>query len=272
MIKNKTEVQGHRGNRSVYPENTLPSFSSAIEIGADGIELDLHVTKDREIVIYHDFFLAEDSSSPLISSLNLSDIKKIDCGNKVHPRFPKQQKIPGTQIPTLDELFALIRKSKHPNAKNIRLNLEIKRSLTHPQWSLGVEELSEKIVSKVKEWDFAPRVYYSSFDPEVLSKIHSLDPQAPLAFLFGKESIPQLQMQGPLLAVVNKIATSCHAKTLSPEYSLLTKLNFEWIQQEGFQVVVWTVNDPQEWTRCIEIGVDGIITDYPEELLRFLHR
>ncbi len=116
------EVQGHRGTRGLEPENTLPSFQRAIQAGADTLELDLLMTQDDKIVIYHDYFLDPDlvtyldgrtlsSHTLLIRSLPLSQVEEFDCGRKANPRFPRQKRIPGTTMPTLEELFEKINAS-----------------------------------------------------------------------------------------------------------------------------------------------------------------
>ncbi len=277
------EVQGHRGARGLFPENTLPAFAAAIEAGTNTLELDLHITKDGEIVIHHDYFINEElcdcadrgspSSPPLIRSLELSDIKKMDCGSKMNPDFPRQRQIPGTQIPTLDELFEMINASAHPNAKNVRLNLEIKRDPRHPELTIDDKELAAKIVSKVREKGFSHRVYYSSFDPEVLTRIYQLDPQAELGFLFSQESLAFAQKLSPEnpLDLLLKMAGSFKARVVSPEKTLLTDANVvRSLHQSGFRVVAWTVNSAEQWAKLIEMGVDGLITDYPQDLLQFL--
>lgn len=270
------DVQGHRGARGLFPENTLPAFRAAIEAGTHTLELDLHVSLDGEVVIHHDYFI-DDATSPFsglsIGSLKLSEIKKIDCGSRIDPDFPRQQRIPGTQIPTLDELFVLIDNSMHPNAKNVRLNLEIKRDPRYPELSLSAEELAIKIVSKVREKGFSQRVYYSSFDPEVLMKIYQLDPTAMLGFIFGTDSFATAQTLQPdnAMGLLLKLAKSFNAKILSPSEDLLTDAALvHFLQQSGFQVTPWTVNSSAQWSKLIEMGVDGIITDYPQDLLLFL--
>jgi glycerophosphoryl diester phosphodiesterase len=273
------EVQGHRGSRGLYPENTLPGFAAAIEAGAAVLELDLHVACDGAVVVHHDYSLheggwdREEDASLLIRDKELAEIKKIDCGRHANPQFPRQQSMPGTQIPTLDELFEMIKGSSHPNAKLIRLNLEIKRDARYPEMSVDVDALASKIVAKVKEYGFSQRVYYSSFDPEVLRKIHELDSQAELGFLFSAANLAAAELEHPEnpLGHLMKQAKSLHARVISPHRTLLTDAKIvQEMKQSGFRVVPWTVNAPEDWKELIEMGVDGIITDYPQDLLQFL--
>jgi glycerophosphoryl diester phosphodiesterase len=277
------DVQGHRGNRGLRPENTLPAFATAIEAGADTLELDLLVSKDGELIIYHDYLVNEHlctylDGSPishprLIHSLTLSEIKQLDCGRKKNSEFPKQSLIRGTQIPTLGELLELIRNLPHPNAKKIRLNLEIKRDPNHPEFTLNPPELVKKVIDKVKQSKFSDRVYYSSFDPEVLSEVRKVDPNAQIGFLFDEESLDEARKIDPQAGIefLVHLASSLKADVLSPEHSFLKDANYvRSLQKSGFRVIPWTVNHHKRWAELIEMGVDGMISDYPEELVRFL--
>ncbi len=269
------EIQGHRGSRGTLPENTLPGFMAAIEAGVDALELDLLTTSDGMVVIHHNFAVngalcqylngnAVDSES-LILATSLQDLKKLDCGSKKNSRFPSQIPIPGTQVPTLLELLDLITSSPHPNAKKVRLNLEIKRDPSAPDKTISPSAMAQKVVSLVRDHGFVDRVYYSSFDPESLMSIRKLDPTARLGFIFGEEILSQLGLEK-----VIAIATSLHVEILSPEHTLIKDKNdLERLQKE-FKVIVWTVNEESRWRELIEMNVDGIITDYPESLLNFV--
>jgi glycerophosphoryl diester phosphodiesterase len=265
-------VQGHRGSRGTHPENTLPSFQEAIDAGADFLELDLLLTKDGHLVIYHDFFLDPelivhlDGSSiphpaPLIYSLNLSQVKQLDCGARANPHFPRQLAIPGTQIPTLEELFQMLNSSEQPNAKTVKLNLEIKRDFFHPEYSADPKLVVQTLLSLVKQYGFASRVYYSSFDPISLFHVREQDPDAHIAFLIEDK-----------LDDMITLATLVRAESVSPEHILIDDRIVSLLHQGGFKVILWTVNDPQRWQELIEMGVDGIITDYPRDLLTFLEK
>lgn len=268
------QVQGHRGDRSNFPENTLPAFQAAIQEGVDVLELDLHLSQDKAVVIHHDFeVVLENNERALIHNLTLKQIKTIDCGSKTDKQFPQQNSIPGTKIPTLDELLAMIQSSKALHAKKIRLNLEIKRDPRHPELSESPEVMAKTIVSKVKKAGFANRVYYSSFDPEVLKAIRQFDSKAELAFLFCEESyniIKGLSSENPLDQVI-KLARSFQAKILSPEHHMLSDVKtVQRLQKEGFYVILWTVNSTKDWKIYKDWGVDGLITDYPKDLIQFL--
>jgi glycerophosphoryl diester phosphodiesterase len=263
------EVQGHRGARGVRLENTLPAFEAAIEAGVDMIELDVVVTKDGELVIFHDFFINPDICAnpdgsdipfpvPLIYSLSLFELKQFEC--KPDPLFPEQLPTKGIRIPTLQELFTMISNSSHPHAKKVQLNLEIKRDPNQPELTPLPAVLAEKVLDIVKKNDFSNRVYYSSFDSEVLFELRRLDADISIAYL----------KEGDLEYVI-ETALELKACIVSPEYTLIRDANFvHSLKQLGFKVVVWTVNDNDHMMELIKLGVNGIITDYPEKMIKLL--
>ena len=264
LIGEMIEIQGHRGCRGVLPENTLPAFAAAIEAGVDVLELDCLLTHDGHILIYHDFHInpalvcdseGHKASSDLIRSLTLAQIKQLDCG-KSNPAFPQQQALPGTPLPTLQELFTLINTSNIPNANKIRLNLEIKRDPFHPQYTESPAVMAKTLVDLVYANNLQDRVYYSSFDPGSLEAVRKIDPTATIAFL----------KEGSLDWMV-EMATLLEAQIVSPEHILIPDAQYvQELKDLGFKVIPWTVNDPERWQQLIAMGVDGIITDFPQEL------
>ncbi|WP_079992918.1 glycerophosphodiester phosphodiesterase family protein [Candidatus Protochlamydia naegleriophila] len=277
------EIQGHRGARGLLPENTLPSFSAAVEAGVHGIEVDLLMTKDGEIVIHHDFFLNPRlcqyrDGSPiqniaLIKESTLSELKELDCGCRLHPKFPKQHLIPGTPIPTLQELLNALSSESHPNAKMIRLNLEIKADPATPHYIPEPALIVKKIADIVCEKGFANRVYYSSFDLALLAEMRRRDIDCILGLILDEES---LIAQGidPLdwLPTVISIAHSMQATIISPHYDLMTKEVVERLHQAGLRAIPWTINQQSICQHLIEMGADGVITDYPIDMLAFVNR
>ncbi len=248
------EIQGHRGSRGTAPENSLPGFFEALDGGANGAELDLVVTKDGEIVIHHDLFIQK----KLILSLNLSEIKAIDIGAIPNPIFPKQKAIPATFVPTLGELLEAL--LLHPKGSDFCLNLEIKRKSAHPNWSLSAQELAEKIMREVSTYGFETRVAYSSFDPEVLIAIRNINQDAKIGFINERS-----------LKETKEIALKLKANIVSPEHKFLkTKQDVDELHKLGFKVIPWTVNDADRALELIEMGVDGIITDYPSDMVDLL--
>lgn len=282
-FSHELEVQGHRGYRALHPENTLPAFAAAIEAGANTLELDVLVTADNQLVIHHDFFInkelcayldgSEISKEVLIRTLTLEQLKKLDAGGKPNPLFPTQVPKPGTQIPSLQELFDFINTFSHPHAKKIRLNLEIKRDLRFPEWTLPPSEMAELITKQVKESGLEDRVYYSSFDPEILAAIRKADPSASTGLIFEALSleVARLLHSDSEMDFLVQIASLLQVNVLSPNHELLHgKEEVSSLQNKGFRVIPWTVNDPKRWAELIEMGVNGIISDDPQALLEFL--
>lgn len=275
------EIQGHRGARGFFPENTLPGFIAAVEAGVDTLELDLHLTADQVVVIHHDFFIRRElcdcgdpqllTASKPICQIPLTKIKAFDCGSKADADFPQQKQIPGTPIPTLRELLDWIQESNHPHAKTVRLNLEIKRDPRHPENSAAVDLLVKAVVQQIQASHLRTRVTYSSFDPEVLQEVLKLDPKASLGMQFDDVSLAVLKSKGaqdPLTALIS-MAARLSIGTLFPSTELLKDLTLiqAW-QSKGFKVIPWTVNAVQEGETLIEAGVDGLITDYPQDFLQ----
>ena len=277
---NALEIQGHRGARGQFPENTLPAFIAAIEGGVDTIELDLMMTADNQIVIYHDFSLNPQlcthlngrplKRSPLIAQMRLAEIKKIDCGSQQNPRFPKQVALKGVQIPTLKEFFYLIR--THPLAQNVKLNLEIKinpySTAIHPSRAF----VAQKILAEVRASGLQDRVLFSSFDLEVLKEMRTLDSHVRLGFIFNSEWLQKkwLVKSENWLPFVIHSASQIQVTMLAVEHTLLTAEHVKHLHASGFRVIPWTINDLQLSQELIEMGVDGIITDYPSDFVEYL--
>ena len=274
------EIQGHRGARGQYPENTLPGFMAAIEGGVDTLELDLMMTGDNQIVIYHDFALNPDlcthlngkplRGSPLIAQMSLVQVKRIDCGSKQNPLFPTQVAVKGVQIPTLRELLYMIR--THPLAQDVKLNLEIKinpySTAAHPSRAF----VAQRVLDEVRASGLEDRVSYSSFDLEVLKEIRTLDSQARLGFIFNSEWLQKkwLVKTKNWLPFVIASSSKIRVEILSIEHSLLTAERIQTLHRFGFRVIPWTINDLKLSQELIKMGVDGIITDYPSDFVKRL--
>jgi glycerophosphoryl diester phosphodiesterase len=248
--------------RGLFPENTLPGFQAAIDAGVDSIECDILATSDEILVVHHDYTIgASGTSMPLlIRSLTLKEIKRYDCG-AANPEFPQQKNIPNTTVPTLEELLDLISPS------SVRLNLEIKRDARHPDWTLEPHVLAQKVLDSVKSKKLEGRIYYSSFDVEVLRAIRNIDATAAIGLIFGSWDIFEIPEK------ILECARTLRVMVFSPKDSYLKNRDqVKSLQKMGFRVIPWTVNNPSRWAELIGIGVDGIITDYPKSLLEYLSK
>jgi len=257
MTGRRIDVHGHRGARAVLPENTLAAFTYAIDAGADYIELDVQPSCDGVLVVCHDPVLRRrrclgPTGGRVVSRLTLARLRGFDCGSIPNRRFPRQAAVPGARIPTLEEVLALA--SRGP----VRFNIEVK---TFPQRPGGMtpEALAALVLETIARGGQRPRSEVQSFDLRVLRAIRLLNPALPLAALcqFGR---------GDFL----RLAREAGATTLGPYQRLVTRRGVARAHAAGLRVVPWTANRPRDWARLARAGVDGIITDDPAGLIRYL--
>ena len=252
------QVHGHRGARAMRPENTLPAFEYAIAQGVDALELDMAVTRDNVVVVSHDPRLsAPVCTGPrdhaVIHELTLAEVKQWDCGAKQNPLFPKQQPVPGTRMPTLDEVFDLAPRGK------FLFNIETKSFPDHPELTPPPEEFARLVLAVVRKHHLESRVVLQSFDFRTLHAMKKLAPEIRRAALW--EGRPRSFVE---------IGKEAEAQIVSPQFRLVTPEQVKAAHAAGFEVLPWTPNAPVEWKRLVDAGVDGIITDDPAALIAFL--
>jgi glycerophosphoryl diester phosphodiesterase len=259
--KIKVQIHGHRGSRGDFPENTLYAFKHAIENNVDFIELDLQITKDNEIIIYHDkninTKICNGISKP-IKSLLLKEIKEYDCGSKKNINFPNQQTIPGEKIPTFIELINLIQTDY--KYKKIMMNIEIKteKSLDTDN---EVYHFSNTLVKLLHKYNITNDVILQSFDVRALKYIKEIDSIIKTSYLI-EDDLPNID------TLINT-SKNLGVKIISPDYKLIDKKIVKKLQENGFEVLPWTINDTIAFKQNIEYGVDGIITDYPVQFMNY---
>jgi glycerophosphoryl diester phosphodiesterase len=260
IVSGQVLVHGHRGARAIMPENTLPAFEYAIGVGVDVLELDLAVTKDNVLVVSHD-----PTINPVICSgphahvpireLTLAELRQYDCGSRKNPSYPKQKPVPGTKIPTLDEVLALAPRGK------FEFNIETKIFRNTPQYTPSPEEFARLVLDAVRKHKLERRVILQSFDFRTLHAMKNLAPEIRLSALY----------EGPPKDFA-AIAREAGAQIISPQYGLVTKEQVDAAHRAGLQVVPWTANTEANWKHLIAAGVDAIITDDPKELISYLKR
>jgi glycerophosphoryl diester phosphodiesterase len=233
----------HRGASGKYPENTRLAFVKAIEAGVDMIELDCQLTNDGHVVVFHDERLYRTAGARgTVKSKTLAQLKAIDIG-----RWRKKS-FQGERILTLEEALEIF-------AGSVDLCLEIK---SYPEAPPGIEI---KILFILSHYDYLDRTILSSFDYRCLARVRELAPEAALGVICGARS-----QEDPFAAVRRLDATSIHVQK-----ALVTRnfLNLAW--EEGLDVYVWTVNEVREMEAFLSLGVQGIISDFPERFrtLRF---
>jgi glycerophosphoryl diester phosphodiesterase len=236
-------VLGHRGASAYAPMNTLPAFMLAAEQGADGIEFDVWLSKDGFPVIIHDMEVdATTNGHGRVADMTRAELQALDAGSWKEARYAE------TRIPTLDEVFAAV------GQRFAVINVEIKSE------EGMIDGVEAAVAACIGRHAMNARVLVSSFDPRVLQRFQSLMPNVPIAFL-----------EYPLTPVeahdmVKYIAHSAR----HPHYTQVDSAYMERSRANNWRVNTWTVNDVTEARRLRDLGVDAIITDMPDVMLREL--
>lgn len=267
LVNNKSKnikIHGHRGARGVLPENTLAALKYAIENEIDVLELDLQMTKDNEIIIYHDKNINTEICSGVgkpIKSLLLKEIKEYDCGSKKNIKFPNQKNVPNEKIPTFIELINMIQTDYKNKSNKIKMNIEIKTEKSIDSDD-EVYTFSKKLIDLLYKYNITDNIIIQSFDPRALKYVKEIDPSIKTSYL----------IEDKILDINNLIHTSKElgVKIISPDYKIIDKNIVKKLQESGFEVLPWTVNDVDNFKNNIEYGVDGVITDYPKQMKDYL--
>jgi len=252
-------VHGHRGARALRPENTIPAFRYAIEAGVDALELDMAVTKDGVLVISHDPMLESPvctgfpGQKAIIHTLTLDQVREWDCGKTQNPLFPKQQAIPGTRMPTLDDVFDLA------PLGTFDFNIETKIFAEKPDYAPTPEEFVRLVLACVRKNKLERRVILQSFDFRTLVAMKSIAPEIRTSALITGQ---------PRDFVA--VAQEAKADIISPQFAIVTPEQVAAAHRAGIQVVPWTANEPKDWDPLIAAHVDAIISDDPAALIAYL--
>jgi len=258
----KILVHGHRGARAMRPENTIPAFEYAISAGVDVLELDMAVTKDNILVVSHDPYLEPPVCSgpkpkaqlkEMIHELTLAQIREWDCGKSQNPSFPKQTPVPGTRMPTLDEVFSLAPRGV------FQFNIETKVFADRPELSVTPEQFVTLVLAMVRKHHLEARVMLQSFDFRTLQAMKKITPEIKLVALWENGDRDFVS-----------IAQEAGASVISPHYSLVTPEKVRAAHAAGLEVVPWTPNTPADWDKLIAAQVDAIISDDPAALIAYL--
>jgi len=275
MDLQKVDIQGHRGCRGLAPENTIIAFKRALSAGVQTLELDVVINGDGDVIISHEpYFNHEISTAPdghLISEaeekqhnvyeLTQAEIEAYDVGLRPHPRFPRQKKIAATK-PLLStmvqqcEAYAMTEGREAP-----RYNIEIKRTpegdgTYHPTYKI----FADKAIATIEKLGIADRTTVQCFDVETLQYLHSTYPQHRLVYLIANTN--NLQQNIELLGFTPAI--------YSPYYELVTEQLVSDCHSQHMTIIPWTVNEPEDVEQLIKLGVDGIISDYPDMAIEIL--
>ena len=265
------DKQGHRGCRGLMPENTLPAMIHAINTGVTTLEMDICITSDLQPILSHEpFFNHEISTLPggeyvqekdekqlNIYRMSYNDIRKIDVGMKPHPRFPRQKKVKAYK-PLLSEVIDSVeRYVKRQNITPVHYNIETKTtSSTDNIFHPTPEVFVDTIMSVINARNISERVVIQSFDIRTLQYLRKKYPLVRTALLIeASEGI----------SIENKIKSlGFSPDVVSPEFHLVNDAMIKRFHEQKIQIIPWTVNDRVQIKKLKEMGVDGIITDYPD--------
>ena len=312
------EVYAHRGARSYSPENTLPAYRTGLVIGTDWVDMDIGISKDGTIIVDHDLWLNPDIVSDkngkfwaksrsdfikdvpsdqldkylapymvhnlTIAQLQEYEVGKLNLDSPYSKWFPNQVIVPGTHMPTLQEVINYADKT---TGKKIKYQIEIKNDPAHPEWTVSPQEFAEKLYALLKKNHLVDRAEIQSFDWEPLFYLQKLDPRIKTAYLVGSDDKVRMKNPDPKIAgswsggkllkdynnslpqMIKALGGACY----EPEDIALTKEELDEAHRLGLKVVVWTwpensgkVFDPALVQKLISWGIDGIITDDPGQL------
>lgn len=260
--------QGHRGCRGLMPENTIPAMKKALDLGVQTLELDVVISQDKQVVVSHDTYMASTISlkpdgTPVTAleekkiklyELPYAEIKRFDVGSKPHPEFGRQQKFPAYK-PLLSELIDSV--EAYATAKGLplpRYNVEIKSTPTtdglfHP----APPEFVDLVLGVCQKKALGQRLSIQSFDVRPLQLIHQQAPAIALSYLTAN-----------MKSLAENLATlGFTPQAYSPYYKTVTSETVKACHKQGMVIIPWTVNTKPEIERLIQLGVDGIISDYP---------
>ncbi|SDG02099.1 glycerophosphodiester phosphodiesterase [Thalassobaculum litoreum] len=283
-----TDIHGHRGARGLLPENTLPAFREAIALGVDILELDTGMTADGVVVVLHDPALSPDlariggtwiDAPKLIRGMTHADLHAVDVGRarpggKIAERFPDQTPVDGTPVPTLAEVLAL---AAVEGPDDLRFNIETKLSPLAPGETADPDTFARAVVAVIRAAGVETRAIVQSFDWRTLAVVRHIAPEIRTSYLTAERNwLNNVQAGRPDASPwlggldiddfggsVPRAIASLHGDIWSPYFRDLTPEALKQAHDLGLEVHVWTVNDATQMKELAEMGVDGIITDYP---------
>jgi len=286
------DLQGHRGARGLLPENTLPAFERALRIGVATLEMDVAVTADGVVVVSHDPVLNPDLargpdgkwlSAPVVirqltfAQLQRYDVGRLRPGSEYARTFAGQRPLDGTRIPTLASVFELARRL---DARHVQFSIETKVDLRQPANTPDPDSFADAVLKVVREAGMEERVIVQSFDWRTLQAVRHAAPRIRTAYLtaqsprFTNLDSPQWTAGFTLAehGSVPRMVRAAGGHAWSPNFQALTAEAVGEAQSLGLKVIPWTVNEPADIARVLDLGVDGIISDFPDRVRAELQR
>lgn len=270
----KFDIQGHRGARGLMPENTIPAFLMALDSGVTTLELDVAITKDKQVVVSHEPWMSagicldsegkpyteKDEKKFNIYQMTYEEVRQFDCGSKGNQRFPNQTKMKISKPLLRDVIVAVEYQIKSHSSYEVDYNIEIKSTPEgdnrfHP----SIEEYSDLVYTLLDEYIPLERLVIQSFDFRVLQYWHRKYPEIRLSALI--ENTKSIE--------ANLDDLGFKPSVYSPFYRLLTRGKVAYLHQHKIRVIPWTVNEISDMLSLKGMGVDGIITDYPDRARKY---
>lgn len=261
--KTNFEIHGHRGARGHYPENSIYAFDYALNNDVNALELDLHMTKDKQLIINHnssiDTKLCINGPSVPLKDLTLSEIKQYNCSIQ-NEKFPLQKKIDDVRLITLNELLEYIKLSNSQYKDTIKFNIEIKTEDKIDSEN-EVYEFAVELINILHKNNISNRTIIQSFDQRAIIIVKKIDPSIKLSFLIEDPKINMIE-----------IGKKLNVDIISPDYTFLNKDIVNQLHDNNILVLPWTVDTTTDLQKMININVDGVITDYPKEMIDYIHK
>lgn len=273
------DIQGHRGCRGHYPENTIEGFRRALDLGATTLEMDVAITADGEVVVSHEPYMnhticrqptdtgfaaipatsGEDDHN--IYRMTYAEVAAYDCGSVPQPAFPDRVLVRERKPLLRDVLTAFVTERRARGLEVPRFNIETKSTVAgdgvfHPEPAVFVSH----VLGVLGEFDIEEKVILQSFDPRTLEQVHVMAPYVKTALLIGDEETPDRWLD----------RLSFTPDIISPNHGLLDEEVVAMFRAQDIAVIPWTANDPEDIRRMIDLGVDGIISDYPDRVVTVL--
>ena len=241
-------IIAHRGANQYAPQNTIPAFQKALELGADGLETDVHVTLDGELVLCHDYTVDKTSDGQgFISKMTFSELRSLDFGAVFSEKFK------GTTLPSLDEFLEL---SKSGLLRIMNIELKSPKEIG--------SDIVRKTLRKVSQYGIMDKLLISSFDTALLSEVKKAEPSCKTALLY-----PSMRQFVPYyLHTPIRLAQKLGVDAVHPHYTHISAAVVRAFHELGIRVNPWTVNTPAQIRKMLRCGVDGIITDRPDTALQ----
>lgn len=295
------DLQAHRGGLGLVTESTIESFTNALQLGVSTLELDTQITEDGIAIVTHDRKVSDkkcvdtgavtpgDPEYPyvgkFVNTLTLAQVGTLDCGAVPLADYPEQRRVPGARMPTLTEVLDLV---KSVDAPEVKLNVETKVEAASPTETAPREHFVDTVLGTIRDAGMLDRVTVQSFDWGALKLVREAEPEVPLVALTNGDFLQVGQdgaspwlggididdFDGDAIAAIDSFGASAYSpvqgnpqsgKVGDPDFELfVTREMVDSAHQRGIRVIPWTVDDPDTMHALMDLGVDGLISDYPD--------